>query len=119
MKEFRTPDDLVDEELSAICFVRDYVEFHFDGPMLRALSNALVAPAQDSTKLGKGMEGWRNALCELIGLAVADVIVDELHAITLRFTTGSTLVIPLDVASNVSGEAAHFLARANAPLLVW
>ena len=31
--------DLVGEELSEVAFVRDYVEFHFDGPVLRALAD--------------------------------------------------------------------------------
>ena len=32
------PRSLVGLEISAVCFVRDYVELHFDGPVLRALS---------------------------------------------------------------------------------
>jgi hypothetical protein len=32
---------LVGREVSAVCFVRDYVELHFDGPIVRAISNPL------------------------------------------------------------------------------
>jgi len=38
-KDIRDLSDLVGEEMSAVCFGRDYVEFHFDGPILRSLSN--------------------------------------------------------------------------------
>jgi len=38
----RTVESLAGEELSAVSFVRDYVEFHFDGPVLRALTNPRV-----------------------------------------------------------------------------
>ncbi len=30
---------LMGSEVSAVCFVRDYVELHFDGPVLRSLSD--------------------------------------------------------------------------------
>lgn len=30
---------LIGREISAVCFVCDYVELHFDGPVLRALAN--------------------------------------------------------------------------------
>lgn len=30
---------LVGREVSAVCFVRDYVELHFDGPIVRALTD--------------------------------------------------------------------------------
>ena len=34
-------DILIGEQLSAVSFVQDYVEFHFDGPVLRALTNPI------------------------------------------------------------------------------
>jgi hypothetical protein len=38
-------EDLVGEEISGICFVRDYVELHFDGPVLRILTRfCLITP---------------------------------------------------------------------------
>jgi hypothetical protein len=30
--------DLVGLELGSVCFVRDYVELHFDGPVFRSLA---------------------------------------------------------------------------------
>jgi hypothetical protein len=36
------PAIILGEPLSAVAFVRDYVEFHFDGPVLRAISNPRV-----------------------------------------------------------------------------
>ena len=35
--------DLIGLELSAVCYVRDYVELHFDGPILRCLADPIIA----------------------------------------------------------------------------
>ena len=35
-------EDLVGEELAAVAFVRDYVEFHFDGPVLTSLTDPIA-----------------------------------------------------------------------------
>ncbi|KOU33547.1 hypothetical protein [Streptomyces sp. WM6378] len=97
---------LVGREVSAVCFVRDYVELHFDGPVLRALSNPF----------GRyGCRGWRfpaRGSLELmryyIGKTVDDyeLVPDRLLALDLgehRFA------IPLDHVSRMGPEAAHLI----------
>jgi hypothetical protein len=42
VKTFRIPEDLVGEQLNEICFVMDYVELQFNGPILRALTEVVV-----------------------------------------------------------------------------
>lgn len=57
--------DLVDHELSAVCFVRDFVEFQFDGPILRALSDPVIHIGARSWHFP--LPGTRDALCSVIG----------------------------------------------------
>lgn len=97
---------LVGLEVSAVCFVRDYVELHFDGPVLRAVSDPFGL---------YGCQGWRfpegnspTVMRYYIGNTVdgVELIPDRLLALDFgehRF------VIPLDQDSRVGPEAAHLL----------
>lgn len=70
---------LVGEELAIVSFVRDYVEFHFDGPIWTCFS---VPQWADSARtLAPSDAGHRDALCALIGSTVtaADVGPKELR----------------------------------------
>ena len=102
-------DILVGEQLSAVSFVQDYVEFHFDGPVLRALRNPLV-----QTPHGRWQFPWpgsRDALCEPIGRDVLSVRFETGARIQLELEGGYQLTIPLDLASYRGPEAAHFIAN--------
>jgi hypothetical protein len=96
-------------EVSAVCFVRDYVELHFNGPILRAVSNPF----------GRyGCWGWRfpegnspTVMRYYIGKTVDgfELVVDRFLALDFgehRFA------IPLDQDSRVGPEAAHLLLPA-------
>ena len=106
------------EELSGVCFVRDYVEFHFDGPVLRALSHPAVAKEPDTVVTFPEARS-RDVLCSLIGLVVKCIDVLEGDKIELTFEDGSILTVPLDEASKIGPEAAHFVPRENEPIEVW
>ncbi len=98
--------DLLGEELSGIAFVRDYVELLFDGPILRALADPTV-----TTRHGVHVfpeVGSRDALCSLIGRAVARA--DELDdRLSLTFDAGATVEIPR-VSPSADPEIAHLIA---------
>lgn len=55
-------------ELSAVCFVRSYVELHFDGPVLRLLAPPVISTQERSFEFP--VEGSRDVLCALIGQTV-------------------------------------------------
>jgi hypothetical protein len=113
---------LVGLEVSAVCFVRDWVELHFDGPVLRAVSDPFGL---------YGCQGWRfpegnspTVLRYYIGKTVdrVELIPDRLLALDFgehRFA------IPLDQDSRVGPEAAHLLvpdapdAAARHQMWVW
>ena len=111
-------ESLVGEELSAVSFVRDYVEFHFDGPVLRALTNPIVCDAKAQHRFPD--PGSRDALCGLIDSVVSQVTVEPGFAIELRFVRNTVLSIPLDDAARRGPEAAHFMGELiHSPLDVW
>lgn len=106
---------LVGEELSEVSFVRDYVEFHFDDPVLRALSGPIVVKGEDRYRFPD--VGSRDQLCALIGSTVSDLIFQENVAIDVRFAGGQRVVVPLDEASRTGPEAAHFQSKRVSALL--
>ncbi|MEU1601567.1 hypothetical protein ABZ468_55320 [Streptomyces sp. NPDC005708] len=97
---------LMGAEVSAVCFVRDYVELHFDGPVLRAVS--------DPFGLYGGRE-WRfpepgslDLMHGYIGKTVDGYELDPDRILALDFGE-HRFAIPLDHDSRVGPEAAHFL----------
>lgn len=111
------PTELVGEELNAVCFVMDYVEFHFNGPLLRALSNPVLEKGKERHAFPA--PGSRDALCSLIGATVVEVDVRDEVAIEIGLSSGHVLRIPLDQSARIGPEAAHFLPGVGGPLQVW
>jgi hypothetical protein len=113
---------LVGLEVSAVCFVRAYVELHFDGPVLRAVSDPF----------GRyGCWGWRfpegnspTVMRYYIGTTVDgfELIPDRLIALDFG---GHRFAIPLDEGSRVGPEAALLLlpvvegATAGHQMWIW
>ncbi|GAB4052360.1 hypothetical protein [Catellatospora paridis] len=95
---------LVGLEVSAVCFVRDYVELHFDGPVLRAVSDPFGHC---------GCQGWRfpEGNSPILMRSYIGTTVDGFELIPDRFLAldfgEHRFVIPLDEASRSGPEAAH------------
>jgi hypothetical protein len=120
VKQESRPDvtALEGEELNAVSFVMDYVEFHFNGPRLQALSNPVFQSAEGRVQFPAA--GARDALCSLIGSTVQKVEARDKEAIRLHFTDERVLVVPLDDENRIGPEAATFhTGRSNSPLIVW
>lgn len=96
---------LAGAEVGGVCFVRDYVEVHFDGPILRALSSPIVEIA--GTEVQFPSEGSRDCLCLLIGKTVVAAREDT-EALILEFGGSTLLRIPL-ATSELVPEAAHLV----------
>lgn len=117
MTNMHSPVELVGEPMSAVSFVMDYVEFHFSGPVLRALTGVQVSIAGvNHTFPGIGS---RDALCSLIGQTLKAVTLDAGVAARLQFANGGVVTIPLDESSRVGPEAMHFVPGFNQPIAVW
>ena len=97
--------DLVGREVNSVCFVRDYAEFHFDGPILRSFSGPVVHVGTARYEFPDA--GSRDALCDLIGQVVeaADNLADRL---SLRLRGGAIVDIP-KASDDAGPEIAHFV----------
>ena len=109
--------EVIGQALSAVAFVHDYVELHFDGKILRALAAPLVRTA--SGVFTFPAPGSRDALCGLIGKYVVDVVIQEDSEIEVRFDENTCVQVPLSAEARVGPEAAHFVPGANEPIEVW
>jgi hypothetical protein len=98
---------LCGEPMNGVSFVMDYVEFHFNGQVIRALSNPEVQIGSNRTSFPD--PGSRDALCSLIGETVVEIQVDEESSVRLLFTSGSRLSVPLGPSHRVGPEALHFM----------
>ena len=110
-------NQLLGGEVSAICFVRDYTEIHFDGPILRALVEPrCVVGSETYTSFQAGL---RDALCTFIGQKVESVDVDPLQYIRCTFGTTDLIELSLARTDPYSGESAHFVPGENLPIEVF
>jgi hypothetical protein len=98
--------EIVGEELNIVAFVMDYVELHFNGPKLTALTDPRVRLGARTWTFPQ--PGSRDALCALIGRTVQAVRVEPDEHIYLGFGDAA-LTIPLDDGSRHGPEAAHFI----------
>ncbi|WP_218080305.1 hypothetical protein [Anthocerotibacter panamensis] len=116
-KDIRELSDLVGEEISAVCFVRDYVEFHFDGSIVRSLSNPSVFV--DGRQHRFPEPSSRDALCRVIGSTVRAVNLEEQRALKVTTADDCEITIPLDAKNLRGAEAMHFVPQLNGPIQVW
>lgn len=93
-------------ELSAVTFVRDYIQLQFDGPTISAftlptvvVSNNVFLPPHP---------GYRDALCALVGRVVAAAYADPGQRLQIDFADGSSLSISLKPEDHVVEEAAVY-----------
>lgn len=95
---------LVGREVSAVSFVRDYVELHFDGPVVRAISEPLGMWGCSAWRFPKGQSLER--LHAYIGLIVDDFVLQPGQYAQLAFGEHS-FTVPLDDESRKGPEALH------------
>jgi hypothetical protein len=106
-------EDVIGEEVSGVAFVRDYVELHFDSPILGLLQKATIR--SDGHEAVWPGACSRDMLCGLIGKAVASVVASS-ETISIVLADGS------EVGCSQSGahaEFAHFVPGIDEPIQVW
>jgi hypothetical protein len=102
---------IIGEQLSAVTFVQDYVQLHFDGPRLTVFSHAVVMLG-DKTFHG-GKPGFRDALCGSIAKKVTEARVAYGDNISISFADGSMIKISLKDENYPDGEAVSFDTGGN------
>jgi hypothetical protein len=102
---------LIGEQLSAVTFVQDYLQLHFDGPRLTVFSHAVVRIGDQTFPGGK--PGFRDALCNNITKKITEARVAYKDSISIRFADGSAIKISLKDDDYVGGEAVNFDTGGN------
>jgi hypothetical protein len=99
--------------VSMVCFVADYVEIDFDGPVLRAVAPPTIV-LRGGAPVTFPEAGSRDALCRIIG--------DDLEAVEARpeqlllsFRAGARLEIPI----GQEPESVHYVPHPGGPIKVW
>jgi hypothetical protein len=108
---------LIGEELNAVSFVMDYVELHFNGPVVRCIADPVASDEIRSWRFPEA--GSRDALCSLIGVTLAAVDFEEDKYLGLGFSDGRRVTIPLSDDARHRGEAVHYVPGINQPISVW
>jgi hypothetical protein len=96
---------LVGLDLSSVTFVRDYVQFEFDGPTMSAYTMPTVEFGPESLSLGQG--GYRDILCKQIGCRVERTEVGN-QRVSIVFESGVAFSISLRDDDYRGPEALEF-----------
>lgn len=108
--------DLVGHQVSSICFVMDYLEIGFDGPIVRCLGEVIVS-GSDERKLFP-QTGSRDLLCGLIGKEISMVNIVDGSYCKLNTKDGWQVCINLQESAE-NPETMHFVPGENEPIQVW
>lgn len=109
--------DLAGEQISGVAFVCDYVEFHFDGPILRSLSPPMAIVNGRRYKFPEN--GSRDALCTIIGSTVRRIELEDDQALQITTSNDRQVIIGLNSESRSGPEAMHFVPEQGGPIQVW
>ena len=97
---------LLGRQLSAVTFVQDYVQLHFDGPVLTAITHPRVEVRD--TVYEWASAGYRDALCSCIGRVVREALVLPDQAIQIHLDDDRCISVSLEPEDYVTIEAARF-----------
>jgi hypothetical protein len=95
---------LIGEELSSIEFVRDYIQFRFDGPCITAISDPFIII--EHRKYSRFDEGFCDKLLGFIGSPVEETSLRKGEIISINFPEGRSINISLQ-ANNLRGRSAE------------
>jgi hypothetical protein len=98
------------EQLSAVCFVMDYLQLQFEDNHLTVLTPLSVRVADGHIDFGD--PEYRNVLCGRITRVVTDVTLAH-EQLDIRFDDGSAFIIALKVDGYAGNEAINFQFREN------
>ncbi len=105
------------EQLSAVTFVQDYVQLHFDGPMITAITRPVVVAGNVSFDFGA--PGYRDRLCDLITKRVACAYVRPGDRLQIDFRDHASLVVSLKQEAYRAAEAVIFSDGKTEQWAVW
>ena len=74
--------------------MQDYLQLHFDGPVITLYTWPDVADA-DGISIAFGQPGYRDALCSVIGETVTEPELNEGRSLTIEFENGTVFALSL------------------------
>lgn len=115
-----TIKSLNSSELTSVIFVRDYVQFVFEGEKENFILSAFTLPttALSNHKYDFQTLGWRDALCSFINKTVRTAIAEEGNSIKVEFEDGTHLEISLK-DEDYEGPEAAMLTNDSGQIEVW
>jgi hypothetical protein len=103
------------EQLSAVTFVQDYLQLHFDGPCINVYTPMRVEAG--TTIVRSGDHQFRHALCEQIAKIVQSVTFQDHEALTITFRDVSRISISLREEDHSGPEAFEAHGFRDAPMI--
>ena len=108
---------LDNRELSAVTFVRDYLQLQFDGPFLNVYVWPIICLA--TKRLATGSPGYRDVLCGLIGQSVVAAVEEPRTKLAIHFGKDIALEISLKAEDQIGPEAAMLKDGTGQLCVVW
>ncbi|WP_396274138.1 hypothetical protein [Hyphomonas sp.] len=102
------------EELSGVCFVRDYIEFHFDGPVVRLMGKVMIH--RNGVTLTHESSRFKNWICEIIGKSVEHLDADSANKLLILFSNGDKIELQ---SAGFGKEFAHYISYPEKRMQIW
>jgi hypothetical protein len=107
-------ESIVGEEVSGVCFVRDYIELSFDGPVLRLLGKAHATDAKSNAVFGD--PDFPRLLLNAIGRRVESVDISRNGLVSIALAGGMEINVE---SASPGAEFAHFVSFPDKRLTVF
>jgi len=108
---------LIGRDVSAVCFVRTYVQLIFEDVTFTCYTCPSVSISEKRFETSSA--GYRDALCGLIGQTVQSVLERPRKELTLDFESGDRIEVSLRFEDSSSVEAAMLHATGGEIFDVW
>ncbi len=108
---------LENKQLTAVVFVMDYLELHFEDSRLTAYDLPSIRHAEEV--FFPATPGYRDTLCALLGKRAIETAEVADESLMIRFEESSTLEISLRDADRDGPEAAMYWETTSARWNVW
>jgi hypothetical protein len=105
------------EQLSAITFVQNYLQLHFDGPLLTLVKMPSVIKGEDRFDVTSA--GYRDALCSLITKKVSCAYVVTHDRVQIDFSDRASIVLSLQPENYVAAHIALFHSGNGGEWAAW
>lgn len=105
MKSKNLLEYLINEQLSSVEFVQDYLQLHFEDKTLTCYVWPCVMRNGDEYRINH--TDYKNQLCSFIAEKVTNVTIIEKISLTITFRSGSQIILSLDPTNpEIVGEIA-------------